>query len=187
MSIELTDDQIRQFLEDLGLPQVDPTAFRAGTLPELLRGSIDLGRIRPVLRTTQLVVIAHVGLPVMVDNFTLVAPAPNQIVIVRNLNIFFTNALTNTLVIEKTIGPVEGNVWTDFGGPFAFGPYIGTDNDATRAWGNKTLYVYGVNPDATNLQQQLNMELQDPVGVGKDVQVTFDADFYEWEDWPGGT
>lgn len=185
MDNPLTDEQIREFLTDLGLPQVDPGAFRAGTLPELLRASIDMGRIRPVIQTSGLILINHVGPAVAVDNFPIAAPGPREVITLTNITFFFNNALTETFVIEKETGPVIGNIWVDFGGPFAFGPYIGTDNTVTQAWANKKMVVYGSEIDFLGQQQIINVELQSAAAVGKNVTIAYDSTLYRWEDWPG--
>jgi len=182
-----TAAQIRRYLDDLGLDAVDPQAWLAGVLPEILRGSIDLGRLKPTLVTSGLIVVNHIGAAVMVDNFAIQAPGPNQIIRMRNLHVFFTNALTETFIIQKesAAGALIGNIWVDFGGPFAFGPYIGTDNTATQAWANKEIIVYGANPGFLGVQQTIAVELQSAAAIGKNVTIAFDSDLYEWEDWPG--
>ncbi len=189
MSLDLTDDQIREFLTDLGLPQVDPTAFRAGTLPELLRGMIDLGRIRPQLRTTQHVRNNFDSLGVAVFVIDLVAPAPNEIAVVRNMALTFTNAATESVVWQKrTPGPVLTTLWEDVGGPFAAARYLGGPGQVSDSWGalyGNGIAVAGVNPDATNAQQQLQFAVISAAAVSKTGAVDFDVDFYQWEDWPG--
>jgi len=177
--------EIRRLLDDLGLPQVDPSSWFSGTFPEILRVIVDAGRIQGIVETSGLIVINHIGPAVAVDNFPIAAPGPREVITLTNFNLFFTNALTETLVIEKETGPVIGNAWVDFGGPFAFGPYIGTDNTATQAWNNKKMVVYGAEIDFLGQQQIINVELQSAAAVGKNVTISYDSTLYQIEDWPG--
>jgi len=188
MTQPLTDDQIRAFLTDIGLPQVDPTQFRASTLDELIRASIDLGRIRPQLLNTSITTITYTT-PLAVGLFqALVAPGPNQIIVCRNLTIRFTNANSETVNVQKLVGVPVTELWTDTAAPFASAPYIGTNNDASRAWGAlglNNIPVFGANPEFSNIQQQLQFNLESAGVSDKFARLTFDADIYEWEDWPG--
>jgi len=188
MTVALTDDQIRAFLDDLGLPQVDPAQFRASTLSELIRADIDLGRIRPILVTTSITTILYSTAAAVGPFQALVAPGPNQIIICRNLSIRFTNANTEIIRVQKLVGVPVTELWEDSAAPFASAPYIGTNNDASRAWGAlgyNNIPVFGANPEFSDLQQQLQIQLESAGAADKFARITFDADFYEWEDWPG--
>lgn len=180
--------QIRVVLDDLGLPQVDPSSWFDGTMPEILRASLDFGRVQPILARTSITTLLYTT-SLAVGLFTpLVAPVPNEIIVCRNLSIRFTNANAETINIQKLVGVPVTEIWTDTAAPLPSGPYIGTNNDASRAWGAlglNNIPVFGANPEFTNLQQILQVNLESAGISDKFARITFDADFYEWEDWPG--
>jgi len=190
MTLALTDAQIRQYLDDLGLPQVDPAQFRASTLPELLLASVDFGRIRPVLRETSCVSVNY-STAIAVGLFlNLVAPAANQIIHAVKMSIRFTNANIETINVQKTCGATIRELWTDFAGDpgakFKAEPYIGNDTSPSQSWGALGLddiVVFGSNPDSNNVGQILQLNLVSIAALVKTAVITFDADIYEWEDW----
>jgi len=190
MTQPLTDDQVRQFLEDIGLPQVDPTQFRSSTLDELLRASIDLGRIRPMLLTSSVTRVTYVTALAVGLFLDLVAPGPNQVIHCKNMSIRFTNANSETINVQKSVAVIVTELWTDTAAPFAAAPYIGTNNDASRAWGAlglNNIVVFGANPEFSSVQQILQFNLESAGVSDKFAIITFSADIYEWEDWPGQT
>jgi len=190
MTVALTDAQIRQYLDDIGLPQVDPAQFRASTLPEQLVAAVDFGRIRPVLRGTQCI-SADYSTPLATGAFlSLVAPALNEIIHVVQMSIRFTNANSETINVRKDCGGTIRELWTDFAGDpgqkFVAEPYIGNANNASIAWGSlglNDIVVFGANPDSDNAQQLLQINLVSPGVSTKTARITFDASIYEWEDW----
>jgi len=188
MTQPLTDDQVRQFLEDIGLPQVDPTQFRSSTLDEILRASIDMGRIRPMMLTTSVNVSLYTTALAVGLFLDLVAPAPNQIIHCRNMSIEMTNANSEVIRVQKVAGPIVNLLWTDEKAPIPLGQYIGTDNTASQAWGAlglNNIVVFGQDPEFSNLQQILQLNLATIGASLKTATITFSADIYEWEDWPG--
>jgi len=192
MSTELTDEQIREFLEDLGLPQVDPAAFRAGTLPELLRGSIDLGRIRPVLQTSGLISMNYSSGGVAIGaSLNLQAPGPNEVIVARNMTIQLTSGNSDTVILQTRYDAATiHTLWLDLAAapPHPAGMYIGSANEPTKAWGALNLddiVLFGQNPDFSNLQQILQFSLQSAAAVDKTAVIRFSSNLYRWEDWPG--
>jgi len=188
MTTPLTDDQVRAFLNDIGLPQVDPTQFRSSTLDEILRASIDLGRIRPMLLNSSVTRVTYATALAVGLFLDLVAPGPNQVIHCKNMTIRFSNANSEIINVQKLTGVIISELWTDTAAPFAAAPYIGTDNTASQAWGAlglNNIVMFGVNADFNNLQQILQFNLASAGVSDKFAVITFDADIYEWEDWPG--
>ncbi len=190
MSQPLTDAQLRLFLDQLGLPQVDPAQYRASILPEMLKANIDLGRIRPVLVNTSCNSVAYTTADATGLFLNLVSPAPNQIIHAVQMSIRFTNPNTETINVQKLCGSTVRELWTDFAGDagttFLPEPYIGDSRDASVAWGSLGLHdiaVFGANANAANLQERLQINLVSPAALVKTAVITFDACIYELEDW----
>jgi len=186
MSVPLTDEQIREFLDDIGLPQVDPTQFRTSTLDELLRASIDMGRIRPVqvnsLAFRQVITTAAVA----IATITIGAPNPTEVQRWSNFFIAISTSNIDSLEIFKLDGVIEESIWHDDATPLTANPgYVGGPNISTQAWGNKVIDLYGTRGNVNNLQQQLTIRLSSAGAVVKSIIVAATVDTYEFTDWPG--
>lgn len=179
---------VRRLLDNLGVPQVDPSSWFDGTMPEILRASLDFGRVQSILARSQVTTLLYstdLAVGLFLD---LVVPRPNEIIVCRNLSIRFTTANVDTINVRKLVGPSMTEIWTDSATPFALAPYIGTNNDASRAWGAlglNNIPVFGENPEFSNQPQLLQLNLESAAVVDKFARITFDTDTYEWQDWPG--
>jgi len=185
MSVELTDELIREFLDDIGLPQVDPTQFRTSTLDELIRASIDLGRIRPV-QVNSLAFRQVITTPAeLITTITIGAPNPTEVQRWSNFFVAISTSNIDQLEIFKLDAVIEESIWHDDASPITASPgYIGGPNISTQAWGNKVIDIYGTRGNVNNLQQQLTIRLSG-AAVVKSIIVAATVDTYEFTDWPG--
>lgn len=185
MSVPLTDELIREFLDDIGLPQVDPAQFRASTLAELLRASIDMGRIRPV-QINSLAFRQVITTPAtMVTTVSIGAPNPTEVQRWSNFFLAISTSNIDVLEIFKLDGVIEESIWHDDATPITANPsYFGGPNISTQAWGDKTIDLYGTRGNVNNLQQQLNIRISSALGAVKSIIVAATVDTYEFTDWP---
>jgi len=183
----ITEAALRAFLRDLGLPQVDPSAWLSGTAPEILRSVVDVGRLRPRRVFSVGVDKAHTT-PLETDTqFILSAPEPPTLNVIRHFFVEFETANVDEILFEIRRAPTDFTFWRDVGGPFAVGTYIGTANSPTGTFGAVTrgaIQVIGKDGDLA-VQQQLTMRLISAVAAIKTVRVKFIEDVYNLEDFPG--
>ncbi len=184
----ITEAAIRAFLRDLGLPQVDPSAWLNGTAPEILRSVVDVGRLRP-RRVFSVGVKKDHTTPLETDTtFILSAPEPATQNLLRHFAVGFVTANVDIIEFNIAIPPTDFLIWRDDGGPFAVGNYIGTPNVPTQAFNSITrgkIQVIGAAGSLTGIGQQLTMRVISAVAAIKTVGVTFIEDVYNLEDFPG--
>jgi len=137
-----TIQQIRQALDDLGLPQVDPSSWFDGTLPEILRVVLQAGRLEPTLE--EIAVRRDVVTSALDTDFSFAITQNTglEMIVVGMLQIDILTANIDEIRIEYQDGVPIANVqiWRDFvGGPFGLGPYNGSDNTRSTAWGAQGL------------------------------------------------
>lgn len=186
-----TNAEIRSFLESIGLGSVDPsTFFGDGTLSEILRGAIDLGRLKPLI-SDEGNVTDFLLTPLATDTaFPLISPSPNAITVMSELTVQITTAGNiDEIRFDRLVGIVDHTIWRDFaGGPFPAGPYIGTPNVATQAWNSMSVggrwYFFGADINNQSFPEQFVIRLISGVAAIKSVQVDFHFQVYTLEDFP---
>lgn len=184
----ITEAAIRAFLRDLGLPQVDPSAWLNGTAPEILRTVVDVGRLRP-RRLFSVGVDKNHTTPVETDTtFILSAPEPATQNLLRNFTVGFVTGNVDVIEFNIEIAPNSFLFWRDDGGPFPVGNYVGTPNVVTEAFNAITrgkIQVIGADGTLQGVGQRLTMRLISAAAALKTVSVVFLEDVYNLEDFPG--
>lgn len=184
---------IRRVLEDLGVPQVDPSSWFDGTMPEILRAVLDMGPIAPLPTLNRVENLTFASAPNTVETFNITSPVAGTFEVVKNLTIDIVTPNINDIRLQTFDGATTNRLWRDVGTPlFGIGQYIGTDNDATRAWGafgldNVVLYP----PELTQTpgaQRQLQIRLESGAAEVKTVTIsvnitTFDSRLFAGGDW----
>jgi len=187
-----TRAQIRQWLDEHGLPQVDPDQWLASTFPEILRATVDAGRLapRPVLSFRQSNAFTT---PLVVDTaFDITGANPGTIRVIKNMTIRIDTANINTIIMQWSDGGVvTTRVWEDDGTPlFGTGIYIGDSGGRTGTWGAMGLAnIVCYPPEMTlNIQRQLQIRLLSAGGEIKTVTVEETIVEFAASDWlPGVT
>ncbi len=184
----ITEAAIRALLQDLGLPQVDPSSWLNGTAPEILRNVVDVGRLRPRRLFSVGVNKDHTTPNELDTTFILSAPQPATQNVIRHFFVEFLTANVGTIRFDIEIPPNDFVFWKDTSGLFPIGDYIGTDNVKTQAFNSITggrIQVLGADGSLTGVGQQLTMRLISSVPSIKTVRVIFIEDVYNLEDFPG--
>lgn len=185
-----TADELRRFLDDLGLDSVDPQAWFAGVLPEILRGAIDLGRLQPLPTFSFQQRSVFSSAANTSQQFSITGANPGVIRVIKNLIIRPLTANIDEIRIVKFDGTVTTEVWRDASGPFAAAMYIGTDNAATRAWGalgldNIVMYPQELTTNPGNVRQ-LEIVLISAAAAVKDIVLDMTVVEFDSRVFPGG-
>lgn len=187
-----TIEQIRTVLVDLGLPQVDPSSWFDGTMPETLRVLLDAGPLKPQPAFSFQQRSVFSSLAVASVAFDITGANPGTIRVLKNLTIRPLTANIEEIRIQKFDGTRTTEMWRDATGPFAAAQYIGTDNAATRAWGALGLNNIVMYPpeltDNPNSQRQVQIVIISAAAVIKDIildmtVVEFDSRLFKGGDW----
>jgi len=190
LDFPFTDDRIREFLDNLGLPQVDPAEFRISTLPELLRANMDLGRLAPRPQLSFPLVLTFTSGNNTNQLFDITGANAGQIRIASHMQINVTTANIGTIRLEFNDGGVVfTRLWDDTGTPlFPVGAYIGTANEATRAWGAQGLSnIHLYPPEMTGgIQRQVAIRLLSAAPEIKTVAVRLTVVQFNAADWLPG-
>jgi len=185
--------ELRQLLDDLGLDSVDPSSFFSGTSNEILRMMIDMGPVKPLPTFNFIQNNTFTTGANTLQSFDITGANPNTIRVVKNLNITIVTANVDEIRLAIFDGTATGVLWNDdTGAPFPTGTYIGSDNDATRAWGaqgldNIVLYPQELTTNPNN-QRQLQIRLVSAVALVKQIVVSmnvteFDSRLFRGGDW----
>lgn len=188
-----TLDELRRLLDDLGLDSVDPSAFFSSTSPELIRLLIDAGPIKPPPTLNVIQNLTFASALNLSETFNITAAEEGTIRVVKNLTIDIVNAVTSEIFLQHSDGLTTARLWRDLGGPqFGIGQYIGTDNDASRAWGalglnNIVLYPAELTT-TTAAPRFLQVRLDSVLAENKTVTVSmtlidFDSRLFAGGDW----
>ena len=178
---------IRRVLDDLGLPQVDPSSWFDGTMPEILRASLDFGRVSPLLESS----IANDGTftsPANIgEDIIIVAPGVTEVHRVRRFFIRFITANITQIRIFVLSGVKNTNLWDDDSGPFPAGVYLGHDGPVTESLAPimRDLAIMGDNADFDGQKQQLHIEFISAAAAIKTIEVDSLVDNYQYRDWIG--
>jgi len=184
-----TEAQIRQWLDDHGIPQADPVQWFNSTLPELVRANVSLGRLAPIL-VSSIVNDQSFSSPANVtEDVIIIAPGVPEIHTLRRMGIAIGTANIQSLRIYILAGPKQMTLWNDTGGPFTVGPYLGGDTAQTEQLSPlvRNLDIMGQNADFDNLQQQLHIEFVSAAPEVKTIEVDSLVDNYSFVDWVGPT
>jgi len=183
-----TNDEIRRFLEDLGLPQVDPSSFFSSTADEILRIAGDAGPLAPTVKFARFFDTDFTTLLNTDQSFNITGANPGQIRVVSKLFIQFITANVDEIRLQwDDLGGLQDTtIWRDFG-PFGAGNYIGTNNAASQAWGALGLDNLICHPPEMtfNQQRQLQVRLISGVASVKTVRVKCTVLDYESRTYPG--
>lgn len=183
-----TTAEIRRLLNALGDDQVDPSSWFRGTLNEILRPSVELGRISTRIRRSTY------------DNLTLTSPAttetvfalstaePEETRIISNFFVRFGTANVVEITLELNQGGLTRSIWNDSTGPFPVGVYIGGDDDRTTRFAAQTgqkIKLIGSDMPGVTADQILQLRIRSAAAVVKTTFVDFRTDSYFSEDFPG--
>jgi len=186
-----TPARIRQMLDDLGLPQVDERSWFDGTMPEILRVALDAGPLAPLPTFNFLQRNNFVTAAVADEAGDITGANANTIRIIKNMRVEIVTGNIDQLIFQYSDGTVLSEIWNDSGSPqFPIGRYIGTDNDATRAWGALGLHtIMNYPPELTTIpvnQRQLQIRLISAAAVVKQVRLDFNVTEFDSRLYPGG-
>jgi len=171
--------KIRETLEFLGLPQVDPSAWYGGTMPELLRVTLNAGAIVPPIVSVSSFDQTFTT-PSSTDTSFTIATAQNDglVLIIKDLAITVN---TGGNIDELRFGFIDPgaterrHLWRDFtNGPFPAGPYNFDNSDETRAWGARGLNSIVMYPDTLNTFGERSLEMRIISGVAAVKAVNLD-------------
>jgi len=185
-----TRAQIVQWLVEHGLTQVDPDQWLAGTFPEILRATVDAGRLapRPVISFRQS--NTFTSLLNVDEAFDITGANPGTIRVVKNMTIRIDTPNINTIIMQwEDGGVVTTRVWEDDGTPlFGTGIYIGDSGAATGTWGAMGLpNIVCYPPEMTqNIQRQIQIRLLSAAGEIKTVTVEETIVEFSAADWLPG-
>lgn len=180
--------EVRRILEDLGLPQVDPSVWFKGTQPELLRVILDGGRLVRAFDRTDFINFQFDSAANTDQKFAIFQPAADEIVFIRYLFIEFVTGNIARIRVQIANGFTINQLWQDEPSPPFIGPYIGTDLTATQAWGamglnNIRLVGAQANPNAIN--QLLEIRVESSASVIKTFDVQAQVEIFKLINYPG--
>jgi len=183
-----TRDEVIQILQDLALGQVDPDAWLRGTLPELLRVVILGPRLAPVIDRTEFVNFEFVTDVNTLQKIAIYTSVDDEVAIIRHL--YFETTTTNIarIVLLMANGFTINTLFRFEPSPTSADPIIGTDNQATEAWGGMGLdeiRVWGLDANANDANQQLEVSVESSVAAVKRMIVNAQVDIYKLIDFPG--
>lgn len=183
-----TRQEIRQLLQTLGLDQVDPNVWFRGTLNEILRASVDVGRLSSRLFRSTYDGLTHNSGVNTEQVFALSTVQPGEIRIISNMFIRFGTANIDEITVEIAEGAFARAIWNDSSGPFPLGVYIGTDNTETERFGEMTrqkIKLIGVDTPGVAANQVLQIRIRSAAAAIKTAFTNFRTDSYLAEDFPG--
>lgn len=184
-----TRDEIIQFLRDIGLPQVDPSSWFDGTLPEILRAMVDFGRIKPMPVLTFIQNTLFTSGVNVDESFDFTGANAGTIRVIKNVTISMITANITTLNARFLRGPLGfAEKWVDPGGAFPLGQYIGGDTDRTLRWnsmGLNNIVMYP--PELTQgVQEQFNIQVFSAAPAVKSFRIQATIVEFDSRDFPGG-
>lgn len=183
-----TRAEIVQVLDDLALGQVDPDAWIRGTLPELLRVNIIGPRLAPILDRTTFINFEFVTDVNTLQKIAVFTAVDDEIAIVRHLYLETTTTNIARIVLLMANGFTINTLFRFEPSPTSADPIIGTDNQATEAWGAQGLSeirVYGRDANPNDANQQLEVSVESSVAAVKRMIVNAQVDIYKILNYPG--
>jgi len=184
--------EIRRRLDDLGLNQVDPSAWFDGTMPEILRAMIDMGPVSPLPTVSLIQNLTFASAANLFEVFDITAAEDGTIRVVKNLTIDIVTETINEIRLQQ-FDAITNVMWRDASALFGIGQYIGRDNDETRAWGalgldNIVLYPRELTDTPGIVPRRLQLRLQSGAAEVKTVTVSmtlidFNSRLFNGGDW----